>query len=125
MKSAWTFLSPSEMQPANLIESTFWRGRCQNWLIRANSAIRSASMSPAWDVLGWGRINDRRWFLENQEPILFDIDLDYFAIKWEDYVVPWPEEIFEREFLEHSKQYTTIGRTSQEFFLGLLGRSAL
>ena len=38
---------------------------------------------------------------------------------------PWPEDIFEREFLEHSKQYITIGRTSQEFFLGLLGRFAL
>lgn len=79
----------------------------------------------AWEVLGWGRIGEQRWFLENQEPVLFDIDLDYFAIIWDDYTFPWPEEIFEREFLEPSQQYTTIGRTTQDFFVALLGRAGL
>lgn len=79
----------------------------------------------AWEVLGWGRIGEQRWFLENQEPVRFDIDLDYFAIIWDDYTFPWPEEIFEREFLEPSQQYTTIGRTTQDFFVALLGRAGL
>lgn len=79
----------------------------------------------AWDVLGWGRVDDRRWFLKGQEPVLFDIDLDYFAIMWDDYTFPWPGEIFEAEFLEPSQQYTTLGRTTQDFFVGLLDQAGL
>jgi hypothetical protein len=79
----------------------------------------------AWEVLGWGSSRGKRWFLEEREAVLFDIDLDYFAINWDDYTFPWPEEIFRREFLEPSQYYTTMGRTTQEFFQGLLGRAGL
>ena len=79
----------------------------------------------AWETLGWEQQGERRWFGHASPPVLFDIDLDYFAIPWADYLFPWPDEIFESEFLTPSKQYTTQDMTTRDFFLGLLDRAAL
>ncbi len=102
-------------------------------LPRPNSALGyqgalgdSIRVNPrAWEILGWEQQGETRWFGDASPPVLFDIDLDYFAIPWSDYLFPWPDEVFEGEFLTPSHQYTTQGKTTRDFFLGLLRRAAL
>ncbi len=79
----------------------------------------------AWEIIGWEQQGERRWFRQEGPPFLLDIDLDYFAVSWEDYLFPWPEEVFQREFMTPSEQPSTQGRTTRDFFMGLLDRASL
>ncbi|MGJ5819808.1 hypothetical protein [Paludibaculum fermentans] len=79
----------------------------------------------ACEILGWEEDRKLRCFGHSNPPFLFDIDLDYFAIPWEQYILPWTEEIFRHEFLTPSRQHTTQGLTARDFMDGLLDRAAL
>jgi len=51
-----------------------------------------------WDVLGW---NPKSRAIEpGSNGMLLDIDLDFFTIAWETFTLPFPEEVYRKEFLE-------------------------
>jgi hypothetical protein len=50
-----------------------------------------------WDVLGWNP--EARSLQSRSGKIHLDIDLDFFTVSWETYILPFPEEIYEKEFL--------------------------
>jgi hypothetical protein len=102
-------------------------------LPRPNSALKHEGalgdiirMNPrAWETIGWEQQGQRHWFRHEGTPFLLDIDLDYFAIRWDRYILPWSDEVFEGEFLTPSQQPTTQDVTTRDFFMGLLDRASL
>lgn len=84
------------------------------------------SHADLWDILGWQRIEggvfglgpvDRRFHL--------DIDLDCFVVRWHAYHLPWPLEVWEKEFHEESDYFSTLGWTGAGFVRAVLERAGL
>jgi hypothetical protein len=78
-----------------------------------------------WKTLGWqldGYVFD---FVKGVSPILLSVDLDCFAAHWHGYNFPWPDEIFETEFLEQSNYSTTRGWTGKRFLTALAQKAGL
>jgi hypothetical protein len=71
-------------------------------------------------VLGWAHRAGVAWFVKRAEKFLLDIDLDCFAISWSDHTFPWPEQVFDAEFLKPSVHWTTRGKTGRDFFRALM-----
>ncbi len=77
-----------------------------------------------WDSLHWKKDKNRPFAFErNDEIFLLDFDLDCFAINWDDYTFPWPDEIFAKEYTTSSDYSSTRGWTGSEF-IKTLAKSA-
>jgi len=79
-----------------------------------------------WDILGW-RIEPGVGFgFQSKSPrILLDFDLDCFVIRWNrfhTYNFPWPDEVFEKEFLAPTYEEGWSGKT---FVANLIARAGL
>ncbi len=93
---------------------------------KLSDVIYRDSLSWIWDILRWQYGDDHRFsFVDNGEPIWVSFDLDVFAFRWSDYVLPWSDEIFCNEFLRRSEAYTTPGWTAKDFLHGLLELAGL
>ncbi len=77
--------------------------------------VRFQQLQPIWDTLGWGIKPRDRFRFHNRQQLVLDIDLQCFALDYRDYVFPWPERIFEKEFLTPSDYVTVKGITAQQF----------
>jgi hypothetical protein len=86
---------------------------------------RSGALERIWNVLGWQILDCVFEFLPDQPRILLTIDLDYFAVRWDDYTFPWPDEVFNKEFLAASDYSSTQGWTGKAFLRGLVEKAGL
>jgi hypothetical protein len=86
---------------------------------------RNGALERIWDVLGWQILHQVFEFLPDRPRILLSIDLDYFAVRWDDYTFPWPDEVFEREILAASDYWSTQGWTGKAFVQGLAEKAGL
>jgi hypothetical protein len=86
---------------------------------------RRGALERIWDVLGWQIVHQIFEFLPDRPRILLSIDLDYFAVGWDDYTFPWPDEVFERELLAASDYWSTQGWTGKAFVQGLVEKAGL
>jgi len=86
---------------------------------------RSGALERIWNVLGWQILDQLFEFLPDRPKILLSIDLDYFAVRWGDYTFPWPDEVFEREFLVASDYWSTQGWTGKAFVRGMVEKAGL
>ena len=84
--------------------------------------IKSDEMAEFWDLLGWQKPAARgETFQFSEVPSrIVDFDLDCFAIEWNDFVLPWPDEVFEEWFCKRSEYRTTVGISGQGFVAGLM-----
>lgn len=79
-----------------------------------------------WGLLGWEYVLREGFkFTEEDEKILVDIDLDAFAMRWEDFLFPWPDEVFEDWFLKESDYFTTMGWSGKKFLGHFIDKSGL
>lgn len=85
---------------------------------------RKYEVRPLWEILQWGPRNGRMDFT-GTEVVALSVDLDAFAIEWQDFTFPWPEEVWTRRFLKESTYDTTQGWTGKRFVEGLCRKSAL
>ncbi len=77
-----------------------------------------------WDDLNWVHLNQKGFeFKRSDEKFLLDIDLDCFAINWNGYYLPWPEEVYRGEFYKKSDNH--IPWTGKRFFDGLVKQAGL
>lgn len=80
----------------------------------------------AWQILGWECQSSGYFrFADDAPKIALDFDLDCFAVPWREYVFPWPDEVFEAEFIKPSTYSTTEGMSGQTFVLGLAQKGGL
>jgi hypothetical protein len=88
---------------------------------------RTTKLQHLWNALGWqpdGGVGVFD-FVPGLPPILLSLDLDCFAASWRGYNFPWPDEIFETEFLEPSKYSSTLGWTGKRFLNALIHKAGL
>jgi hypothetical protein len=78
--------------------------------------------TPIWDILGWDFQNGRFGFMHDRPRFLLDIDLDCFVIRWRGFRLPWPDEVFEREF-EEACEDGARGWSGYRFFNELVARA--
>lgn len=95
-----------------------YQGSLSDW-------FRRRALEPIWDLLGWQVLHQVFEVLPDQPRILLSIDLDYFAVQWEGYTFPWPDEVFKNEFLAVSGHWSTHGWTGKAFVQGLVKKAGL
>lgn len=76
-----------------------------------------------WDILGWKMIDGRFQFVEGRPKIALDIDLDCFVVDWNGYLFPWPDEVFEHEFLRESMYWSTQQQSGLAFLQVLIEKA--
>jgi hypothetical protein len=87
---------------------------------------RRQELAGFWDILGWNLIPQKGFtFAEDETRILLSIDLDYFVVRWGNFLFPWPNEVFKREFHETSDYGSTNGWTGKMFFNALAEKAGL
>jgi hypothetical protein len=86
--------------------------------------IRLEDLSDFWKILGW-QYNNQFFFARDGRKILLDLDLDCFTVQWKSYHFPWPDEVFEKEFLAPLNHMTKSGWTGKDFLGGLMNKAAL
>lgn len=78
-----------------------------------------------WDLLNWHPVGINGFtFHSDPLPIILDIDLDSFCIHWEEFIIPFPEEVFDRYYYVPSTYRTTKGWSGKRFFDKLIERAA-
>lgn len=111
-------------QPHRIYRSHSLPGEAFGFQGDLSDGARSEELEPLWDILGW-RAVDGRFELTHREPLLLSIDLDAFAMRWEDFTFAWRPEVWERRFLEPSDYFTTTGWTGKDFVRELLSFSGV
>lgn len=91
----------------------------------SDANCRSDVFGPIWKILGWEVSGHRFRFLPDLPQILLTVDLDCFAVRWRDYIFPWPTKVFDREFLEPSNYSLTEGWTGRSFLQGLAKKAGI
>lgn len=86
---------------------------------------RMMELRPVWETLGWEIKPKDRFRFHGRQRIVLDIDLQCFALQYREYVFPWPERIFEKEFLTPSKYSTVRGVTAQQFVQEMAGTAGI
>ena len=95
-----------------------YQGELSDW-------ARTAKYQHLWKLLGWQLGADGFDFVQGLSPIALSIDLDCFTAQWRGYNFPWPDEIFETEFLQPSTYDLTRGWTGKRFLNALIQRAGL
>jgi len=86
---------------------------------------KSYALEQAWDILGWQHHAEIGFRFAEEPKIVLDFDLDCFKLDWTDYTFPFPQEVFEREFLTPSRYHSVNGVTGRDFVLGLAAKAGL
>lgn len=88
---------------------------------------RRDELQPVWEVLGWEQRSphDIFQFSKDKAPIVLDFDLDCFAIYWKEYIFPWLDEVWEKEFHISSDYASTEGLTGADVVDGLVSKAGL
>jgi hypothetical protein len=74
-----------------------------------------------WEALGWNP--ETRSLQPRPGGLHLDIDLDFFTIAWETYTVPFPEEVYEKEFFAPCQSLYYDDYLPAAFLNSLLGAS--
>jgi hypothetical protein len=89
---------------------------------------REKEYGEIWEILGMQFIPQEGFkFKEPLEKIILDIDLDCFTMKWvigQEYIFPWPDDIFVREFATEFGQWP-IKWSGKMIFNKLVEKAAL
>lgn len=85
---------------------------------------RRDELQPYWDAIGWD-VTRRQWGFHKNMRCALNIDLDCFAIPWEEFLWPWPEEVWEARFTKPSTYSPTSGMTTQSVLRELLDHADL
>jgi hypothetical protein len=88
-------------------------------------AVRRDELEPYWDALGWEVSSRRLGFNDLRHQLVVNIDLDCFAISWQGFTLPWPEEVWEARFNSPSTYSGTKGMTGGNVLRALVGRASL
>ncbi len=83
-------------------------------------AAHPAAREGLWDVFGWDPEGMR---MGEASDLAVDIDLDFFTICWETHVFPFPDEVYEGEFLVPRPSGYHSGYPPVEFLRGLMRRA--
>ena len=83
---------------------------------------RHDRVAPIWDILGWDFRQRQFGFHHERQPFLLDIDLDCFVIRWRGFMLPWPDEVFHKEFGARSHEGAR-GWSGEQFFSELAARA--
>ena len=88
---------------------------------------RRKELTPLWEILEWRYDPETKGFgfTKDSKRILLDFDLDCFVINWEEFAVPWLDEVFEKRFFTFSDYFTTYGWTGKRFLDDLVNRADL
>lgn len=61
-----------------------------------------------FSIIDWGLVKEE--FTNNNRNLALIIDLDCFIINYKDETFPWPDELFEKKFLEHKGNLNWSGQ---------------
>ncbi len=87
---------------------------------------RQCTLKELWDILDWRLMPDGVFkFGDQSDPIWLNIDLDCFKIEWWDHNLPWPDEVFQKEFEVPSDYQCTHGWSGKAFFQELVKKAGL
>ncbi len=75
-----------------------------------------------WEILGWEVTCKSGLFLPDRPKVFLTIDLDCFAIPWDEYTFAWPNKMFEGEF---STEKTKIDWNGRDYVKGLASKAGL
>ena len=92
---------------------------------KLSDVVRSGELAHLWSLLGWSWEGTVFGFEDLAEPIWLDVDLDAFAVKWEEFLFPWPEEVWSKRYHVPSGYFSTKGWTGRKFFQQLVKRARL
>lgn len=89
--------------------------------------VQSSLFSKLWNILRWeyDQQKDEFFFKKGGKKILLDFALDCFVYNCLECKFPWPDELFESEFLTQSKNRKTTQWTGKKFLDGLIKRATL
>ncbi|MBM3768274.1 MAG: hypothetical protein FJW32_23065 [Acidobacteria bacterium] len=90
-----------------------------------SDSARRLKLETLWETLGWEMKPRDRFRFTGQQRLVLDIDLQCFALEYREYTFPWPERIFEAEFLTPSTYVTVEGVTAQQFVRELASNAGL
>jgi len=86
--------------------------------------IRHYQYKAIWDTLAWHPQESGGYWFDCCAPrVLLDIDLDCFVCTCQGVTFPWPDEVFEREFISDNSYGVAGGTPGVKFVGGLLQRA--
>ncbi len=92
-----------------------FRGR----LCDENSSVVKAGL---WDILGW---DPEKKEINPNRKVVFDIDLDFFTMSWDNYTLPFTEEMFKGEFETFCQSEYFERFNSKKFIDEIIKKSSL
>ncbi|MBD3337767.1 MAG: hypothetical protein GF353_01575 [Candidatus Lokiarchaeota archaeon] len=92
-----------------------------------SDTARSTELESMWKILNWKFSPEMQCFnfYKNTKRIILDFDLDAFIVQWEEYLFPWPDEVFDDRYLKESEYYTTNGWTGKKFVRKLIEKAGI
>lgn len=90
-----------------------------------NDFARRHELQSLWDFLGWDINQGQFNFVDSNEKIVLNFDLDCFTISYEDFLLPWVDEIWERRFMKESTETGTAGWTGKQFINRLAAKAGV
>jgi hypothetical protein len=86
---------------------------------------RTDALQPLWDLLDWKIDREGTGFRADAETVLVTIDLDAFAVDWEDFLFAWPVKVWEGRFLKASSCGRDDAWSGKRFVRDLLSHSGM
>jgi len=91
-----------------------------------SDVARQNELRSLWNLFQWELVPQEGFQFSNERAkIWLNIDLDCFVINWQDYLFPWPDEVFVDRFEIPSDYWSTNGWTGKQFFQKLFETSGL
>lgn len=109
--------------PHQIVINNRLPGECFGHQGSLSDVSRAHQLRPLWDVLDWSPRDCA--FLPSAPTVLFSIDLDAFVVEWEDYLIPWPQEVWTKRFGAESRHFLSRGQSGRRFVRDLLSRTGI
>lgn len=81
---------------------------------------RSYELQPLWELLEWDPRPGSFGFTVSTDPVMFTIDLDAFAMDWEDFLFAWRDEVWEARFKREGTHLAASGWNGKRLTLELM-----
>lgn len=75
-----------------------------------SDVVRDSEVEPLWKLLHWSPPRgESNGFAPTRPKFALDFDLDCFVMAWSHYLLPWLDEVWQKEFFEISDYWSTKG----------------